>query len=191
MIQNDLRWNGQTHLATTKAIEVLSFLRRNFHHCSTSIKEKLYLTLVRPHLDYAVAAWDPYTAKQVSSIERVQRQAARFVTSTYQTEASVTHLLNSLKWNSLQDRREAHRLSCFHKLLHGQLDIHVDAQTYIKPKPDRSRRGHSSQFEIPLTRLDVYKNSFFPRTTRAWNNLESTLVSLTDSAKFKVALLPK
>ena len=82
VIQNDLRWNGQTHLATTKAIGVLSFLRRNFHHCSTSIKEKLYLTLVRPHLDYAVAAWDPYTAKNISSIERVQRQAARFVTST-------------------------------------------------------------------------------------------------------------
>ena len=189
VIQNDLRWNGQTHLATTKAIGVLSFLRRNFHHCSTSIKEKLYLTLVRPHLDYAVAAWDPYTAKNISSIERVQRQAARFVTSTYQREASVTLLLNSLKWNSLQDRREAHRLSCFHKMLHGQLDI--DAQTHIKPKPDRSRRGHSSQFEIPLTRLDVYKNSFFPRTTRAWNDLDSTLVSLTDSAKFKVALLPK
>ena len=46
VIQNDLRWNGQTHLATTKAIGVLSFLRRNFHHCSTYIKEKLYLTLV-------------------------------------------------------------------------------------------------------------------------------------------------
>ena len=88
-LQSDLRWNIQTHHATGKAIGVLGFLRRNFHHCSPSVKEKLYLTLARPHLDYATAAWDPYTNKLISSIERVQRQAARFVTNTYGIDTSV------------------------------------------------------------------------------------------------------
>ena len=55
-IQTNLSWNSQTHRTTGKATRVLNFLRRNFHHCSSAVKEKLYLTLVRPHLDYATAS---------------------------------------------------------------------------------------------------------------------------------------
>jgi len=37
------------------------------------------LALVYPHLEYAAAAWDPYTAKDIQKLERVQYRAARFV----------------------------------------------------------------------------------------------------------------
>ena len=30
-----------------------------------------YLSLVRPNLEYAAAAWDPYTAKDIQQLERV------------------------------------------------------------------------------------------------------------------------
>ena len=55
IIQKDLRWNRQTEFATGKATRVLNFVRRNFYHAKPSVKEKLYQTLVRPHLDYATA----------------------------------------------------------------------------------------------------------------------------------------
>ena len=143
-IQNNLSWNSQTHHDTGKATRVLNFLRRNFHHCSSAVKEKLYLTLVRPHLDYATASWDPFTVKNISFIEKVQRQAARFVTSTYMygRDTSVTKLLNQLDWNTLQVRREAHRLTCFYKMINNQLDI--DYQSHVETKPDRRWRGHSN-----------------------------------------------
>ena len=67
------------------------------------------MTLVRPHLDYATAAWDPHIEKNISSIEKVQRQAARFVTNTYEKESSVIELLNVLNWEPLRNRKEAHR----------------------------------------------------------------------------------
>ena len=185
-IQNDMRWNSQTHHATGKATRVLNFLRRNFHHSSSTIKEKLYLTLVRPHLDYATAAWDPYTSKNVSAIEKVQRRAARFVTNTYGWETSVTKLLNQLKWGSLKDRRETHRLTCLYKMINGQLDI--DHKSYTNPKPDRRRRGHPNQFEIRHTRSDVYANSFFPRTVQTWNSLQCTTVDSTSPFSFKSAV---
>ena len=159
-MQNNLSWNSQTHHATGKATH--SFLRRNFHHCSSAGKEKLYLTLVRPHLDYATASWDPFTAKNISSIEKVQCQAAHFVTSTYGGggNTSVTKLFNQLDWNTLQVRREVHCLTCFYKMINNQLDI--DYQSHIETKPDRQRRGHSNQFVIPATNTDVYTNSYFP-----------------------------
>ena len=188
-IQNDLRWNCHTHHSTSKAAGVLNFLRRNFHHCSSTVKEKLYFTLVRPHLEYAVAAWDPYTVKNISSIERIQRQAARFVTNTYDRESSVTQLLNSLGWNTLQARREAHRLTCFHKMLSNKLDI--DYLSHTKPKLSRSRRGHSHQFDVPSSRLEVHRSSFFPRTIKAWNELPPAIITQSNPAKFKEMLLNK
>ena len=186
-IQNDLRWNEQTHHTATRATGVLNFLRRNFHHCPTSVKDKLYSTIVRPHLEYAVAAWDPYTKKNISSIEQVQRRAARFVTNTYDRDVSVTKLLTDLKWNTLLHRREAHRLTCFNKMLHGQLAI--DHTNHIKPKLERSRRGHAFQFEIIPTRTDVYSNSFFPRTIKSWNSLHSSIIEHKNPETFKSKLL--
>ena len=185
-IQKDLRWNSQTHYTTGKASRVLNFLRRNFHHCSSNVKEKLYITLVRPHLDYATAAWDPYTAKNIYAVEKVQRQAARFVTNNYGWDTSVTKLLNQLNWGSLKDRREAHRLTCLFKMIKGQLDI--DYQSHTNPKPDRRRRGHSNQFEIRHTNSDVYANSYFPRTVKTWNNLQQATIDQTSPLSFKNAV---
>ena len=164
----------------------MNFLRRNFHHCSSSVKEKLYLTLVRPHLDYATAAWDPFTSKNINSVEKVQRQAARFVTNTYSWDISVTSLLHQLNWSPLNDRREAHRLTCFFKMINGQLDI--DYKSYTNPKPERNRRGHKNQFEIRHTKSDAYANSFFPRTVKTWNLLQQSTIDQSSPNLFKAAV---
>ena len=46
--------------------------------------------LVRPKLEYASAAWDPFLKKDISALERVQRKAVRFCSSNYNRYASVT-----------------------------------------------------------------------------------------------------
>ena len=35
--------------------------------------------MIKPILDYAATVWSPHTQKDISTIERSQRQAARFV----------------------------------------------------------------------------------------------------------------
>ena len=188
-IQNNLSWNSQPHHSTGKATRVLNFLRRNFRHCSSAVKEKLYLTLVRPHLDYATGTslWDPFTVKNISSIEKVQRQAAHFATDTYGRDTSVTKLLNQLHWSALQVRREAHHLTCFYKMINNQLDI--DYQSHIETRPNRQWQGHSNQFVIPAASTDVYANSYFPRTLRTWYNLQQTTINQTSPHLFKPAVI--
>ena len=53
-------------------------------------REKLYSTLVRPHLEYVVSVWDPRVTKQQQEIEKVQRRAARCVTNQHDSMSSVT-----------------------------------------------------------------------------------------------------
>ena len=68
------------------------------HNCSQIAKNLAYLSLVRPHLEYAAAAWDPYTSKDIQQLERVQRRAARFVKKIIAI-ISVTGLLDELGSN--------------------------------------------------------------------------------------------
>ena len=89
---------------------MLGFVKRNLKRCPKPIKSVAYKSLVRPKLEYAAAVWDPYHKKQIYNVEMVQRRAARFVTSNYQREASVTDMLQKLKWPTLEVRRLQCRL---------------------------------------------------------------------------------
>jgi len=50
-----------------------NFIRRNIYGCSPEAKALAYTSLVRPHLEYASAAWDPYTARDSNKLDKVQR----------------------------------------------------------------------------------------------------------------------
>jgi len=78
-VSSDLKWHEHISNICLKATRTLNFVRRNTYCCSQEAKNLAYLSLVRPHLEYAAAAWDPYTAKDIQQLERVQRCAAHFV----------------------------------------------------------------------------------------------------------------
>jgi len=59
-ISSDLRWREHVHNISAKATRVLNFIRRNIYHCTSEVKALAYTSLIRPHLEYASAAWDTY-----------------------------------------------------------------------------------------------------------------------------------
>ena len=186
ILQNDMRWNKQVSNATNKAMKTLNFIKRNFYHTSTGTKEKLYSMLAKPHLNYATAAWDPHTTKNINELERIQNAAARFIKGVYGKDTSVTALKESLGWVPLQKERCRARVTCLYKMMHGKVDI--DHKLYTSPKPDRSRRVHGQQFKIDRVRTDVHAYSFFPRTIKDWNNLPKSSVTETTVNGFKTSL---
>ena len=60
-ISDDLRWNRHIVDITGRANKLLGLLRRNLSTCDRGVKEVAYLGLVRPSLECASQAWDPYT----------------------------------------------------------------------------------------------------------------------------------
>ena len=58
-IQNDLKWHQRIRSITSKANQTLALLIRNLGTPSIQLGERAYLSLVRPKLEYAAAAWDP------------------------------------------------------------------------------------------------------------------------------------
>ena len=101
-ISKDLSWNSHIQQTTAKATRSVGFLRRNLRGCPSDVKAQAYTTLVRPVLEYASSVWDPYTIQQINALERVQRQAARFVTGDYfsRDPGCVTNMLHQLAWDT-------------------------------------------------------------------------------------------
>ena len=146
--------------ASTKAQQTLGVIRRNLNKCSTHIKAVAYTSLVRPILEYASAAWDPHSQNNIKTLERIQRQAARFCTNNYSRvqPGSVTKLLQELGWETLQTRRKAKRITTLYKTEHNIIDIPLDQ--YIKHNT-RCSRKHNSQFLQIRHSSNTFGNSFF------------------------------
>jgi len=143
------------------ANSTLAFLRCNLYHCQRNVKIDAYQTYVRPILEYAVTAWAPYTQRNINKIESIQRRAARFVMSDFSTYSSVTAMLSSLKWSTLHHRRHILQLIMLFKILHNLVEFCLS--NYIAFNTCTTR-GHKFKLSIPLSRIDVYKHSFFPST---------------------------
>ena len=76
-----------------------------------------YKTLVRSLVEYSSSVWSPYTKSNIARLEMVQRRAAHWTLSEYSPYASVTQMLQSLGWRSLEQRRCDSRLCLFYKIM--------------------------------------------------------------------------
>ena len=79
--------------------------------------------MIRPILEYANTVWSPYTKKDISKIERVQRQSARFIMADYSRHSSVTNMLANLNLPSLEYRRTTSSIILFYKIIHNLINI--------------------------------------------------------------------
>ena len=185
-LNNTLSWNNQTQAATKKAQKVLGMIRRNLWSCPEKVKVTAYTSLVRPHLEYAAGAWCPYRKRNIKSLERIQRQAARFCKADYSREpGTVTKLLSDLKWETLETRRLIHRLSLMYKIRHELVEIPMSQHLVHNT---RSSRPHNQKYIRPATRIDAYKYSFFPASIKEWNKLPAHVVECATLESFKASL---
>jgi hypothetical protein len=93
------------------------FLKRNLKTSNTNIKLQAYLSLVRPKLEYACSVWDPHTAEHRNTIEMVQRRTARYACNQYHNTSSITDMLQTLTWPTLQQRRLKTKLIMLYKIV--------------------------------------------------------------------------
>ena len=99
---------------------------------------------------------------------------------------SVTVMLSTLKWKTLESRRTIARLSMLYKM-RNRLVFYDD----IKLQPvDHlySTRFKEYAYKQPITTRDYYKYSFYPRTISEWNKLPREIVLSSSLAAFKNAI---
>ena len=95
-ISNHMSWNNHIESTAAKANRKLGFLKRNIKVKDRDLKEKAYKAIVRPTTEYCATVWDPYYLNQATTLEKVQRWAARWVTGRFHNTSSVSSMLNDL-----------------------------------------------------------------------------------------------
>ena len=55
------------------------FSIQRLKYCSEDCKKLACIALVRSILEYGAVVWDPYQGRDIIAVEKVQRQAARFI----------------------------------------------------------------------------------------------------------------
>ena len=185
-VSSNLSWGSHIDRITGTAHKTLGFVKRNIKTKMSGVREAAYTTLVRPQLEYAAAIWDPHHKDKIDQIEKVQRRAARWTSCNFDTRASVSDMLETLGWRSLQQRRADARLCLFFKIVNNM--VAVSLPDYIQPNPRTSRRGHSRSFCQLHTGKDYYKFSFFPLAIVQWNALPEDVVSSPNLDIFKAAV---
>ena len=61
--------------------------------------------------------WAPHIQRNISTIEAVQRRAARYVTNKYSNYANVSDMLTHLQWTSLNNQRESFKINMLYKII--------------------------------------------------------------------------
>ena len=185
-IAKDLSWTHHINNITQSAHKTINFLRRNISKCSADTKQAGISGMVRPKLEYASSAWDPYHQTHIQKLEGVQSKAARFVLNRHDQMASVTQMRQVLGWPTLQARRFIARTVLFYKTVNGLVSLPIPE--YVIPKARILRGEHPHQYTTVQTRTDPFRFSYYPRTIRCWNLLPVTLVTLPLVDSFKKGL---
>ena len=183
VIDSKLCWRPHYSHLIKSCKNTLSFIKRNIPKASRFVKNKCYTVLIRPKAEYASPVWDPHYKIHIQNIEKIQKSAARYVCNNYVMESGNTAVnLKSLGWKPLEERRLDNKLNILKKGILGKIDIPTDR---LKLNPRQTRRGGGGPvYAREHSKIEAHRNSFFPSTTRLYNNLPVELRLCTDMDEF-------
>ena len=180
---SSLDWSKHVNLVCKKARQQVGILHRKFYgHCNSSTLKQLYLSYVRPHLEYVVPVWDPYQQGLVNALEGVQKFALRLCTTNW--HAAYGELLSNCRLPTLAHRRRSLKLAFLYQVLHGNF-VFPDVPLERRTLPFNLRTIQNTSILRPAVRTTSYQYSFFPHTILLWNSLPPSLHACSSIPHFK------
>lgn len=184
----DAKWNTHVDNIIKNVSKHLNVLRKLKYRISRSNLEKLYLTFIRPLLEYACEVWDNMGVGYCKKLEQLQLEAARIVTGL-PIFTSNRIIYDEIGWETLAERRERRKLQLFYNIQHNNAPAYLCnsipptiQSTAVYPL----RNGNDIIY--PFCRLSLTQESFIPSTIRLWNNLNVVTRNIDSLGKFKTEL---
>jgi hypothetical protein len=184
MISKNLKQKDQCINVRNKANRTLGFINRSVSNKTPGVVLKLYLALVRPHLDYAVQFWSPYYRMDINSLERVQRRMTKLIPQI--RNLSYEERLTKLKLHSLERRRVRGDMIEVYKWMNGH--NRGDINRVLKVSTQDRTRNNGYKLDKFRFRKDLGKYWFSNRVVDLWNQLPRNIVEVGSLDCFKHGL---
>lgn len=181
-------WSEHINNIVEKAWGRLNLLRSLKFKVNRKALEKMYMAYVRPLLEYSDSVWDNCSSESKKQLESVHNEAARIITGATKL-CSIEKLLADLGWETLQDRRTKHKLVIFFKIINNLTPNYL-AELLPPLVQERTvyNLRNANNIQSLHANTNLFFNSFFPSTIRAWNNLPDETREASTVAAFKYHL---
>ena len=156
-------------IISAKAYKQLGLIRRTFSS-SVSIRAKklLYLSLVRSQLTYCCQIWRPHLIKDITFLDRIPRQATKFILNDFSADYK-TRLI-SLSLLPLMFLYELFDVLFFVKCLKFP-DPSFVVKKFISFSTSSTRSGSAAKLVHKFSSTSSSHHSYFCRIVRIWNSL--------------------
>jgi len=167
-LDNELGFSQHIRAVTSKANSMIGMLKNAFVCRDSELWKKLYVSLIRPHLEYAVSVWNPRLRRDIDALERVQKRVLR-IPHDLREMAGYKERLRSVGLTTLEVRRDRGDLIQAYKLIKGLEQI--DNYCIPKSAPSLETNGPSSALR---RRNNLVRESF--KTKQKNDNYKATTI---------------
>ena len=148
------------------ANSILGLLKRTLTTRDSNTSKKLYTCYIRPHIEFAVSSWNPYTKQDQNTLEKVQHRATKVASNlknlNYEKRCELLNL------TSLNLRRTRGDLIQMFKFESGVDKI----EWHTKPTLIPQLYGHRERLRREIIRCCNQRHEFFNnRIVNQWNTL--------------------
>ena len=169
LVSHNLSLNNHVNVISSKAQKMLHVLYRTCKDIDDiRTKKLLYIARVRSRFEYANVVWSPHTKRNINNLEQVQRRATRFILGRDYSEYERLSKLNLLP---LKYCREINDLVFFFKCLKNICKLNIFDYVSFRFCTKPLKNVHYLTLDVPFSRTDVSKNSFFVQICHLWNDL--------------------
>ena len=186
---HNAKWHDHIENICASACKILGMMRKVKFLLSRKTLNQIYISFLRPSLEYASVVWDGCAQYEKDRLERIQHEAARIVTGLTRS-VSIHKLYTEIGWLSLSERRCYQKLIIAYKTNNGLVPDYISS---IFPHSVgfniQYNLRNSSDYTIRSMRTQLLANSFIPSCLSVWNSLSEDLRQAQSIAIFKRSLM--
>ena len=191
ILSNDGSWHNHINIIKEKAWKRINLMRKLKYKLDRKSLEVMYVSFIRPILEYANVIWDNCTAYEKDDLEKIQIEAARIVTGCTKL-VSLRDLYNETKWDTLDTRRTNQKLLLMYKMSNNSTPEYMSSLVpRLVNETTRYSLRNANNIRPVQTRTQLYSNSFLPSVITEWNKLSEDVRASPSLSSFKSSISSK
>ena len=171
LLSGDCSWHYHINYIKEKAWARINIMRKLKYLLDRKSLETIYISFIRPVIEYADTIWDNCTQNDKQELEKIQLEAARISTGATKF-ISIQKLYEETGWEPLETRRKKHKLVLFFKMYNHLTPPYLSS--LVPPLISNFSRynlRNANDIQTIDSRTTLYFNSFLPSVIRDWNSL--------------------
>ena len=180
-VDKTLKFHIHINLVVNKAWGLDNQLLRCTVNRSPGFMVSLFVSHIRPIMDYCSTVWNLGYAGDLKRLESVQRRWTREISGLggldYQSR------LRHLELFSIRGRMLRADLVKVWKIFHTEIDVGLSH--VFERQSHGATRGHPFKLSVPLCRTEIRRRFFNVRTVQTWNSLTEEAVCAASLEGFK------